>query len=934
MATESHVGCDCCAGVSSETPARIDNAPGLSAIRYRAGRHGTFKASMLARLSGRPVAALAGLGARTDDDFTIAIADGFATMADVLTFYQERNANEAYIRTATERRSVLELARLIGYQVDPGAAADAWLAFLLDEPLVPTAPRTQPVTIAVGTKVQSVPGPDESPQTFETVAAIEGRMERNAIPAQTAEPQPMVRGLREIYLEGTTLQVAAGDIIVIVGDERLGYGLSERWDVRLVRDVDLDLDRNLTRLGWLEGLGSNQPVVDPAQDDVHVYVFRQRAAIFGHNAPDPRLLAMNTALAGLANVADGIWNEFDLSGATVDLDQAYQKLAPGGWLALVSDQIKHDPSSLPGYVELYHVDAVAFPSVAKFAISSKVTRVTLDTPNHVSWYGRRDTLVLAQTEELPLATRPIRAPVYGDRLALATIVPDLALAQPLAVSGKRQHLRVGDVKGLELTLVEGSQVPLGIGDRVVLLTAPTRPDGAGGRVPVLPQELESAMDGRGPAAGSALRWELEDRDGRRGTLDTSAASFTLDPAAKDDPVLGEVVLVAAVPDSVSQDRDRSYLRLGTDLARAYDRDTVRINANVAPATHGESVSELAGSGDASTPNQRFALKQSPLTFVSADTPSGSRSTLRVIVGETLWPERPSLFGAVSGERAHVLRISDDGVAVIGFGDGSEGARLPTGQANVRVRYRKGLGAAGNVRAGQLTTLLTRPLGVASASNPEAATGGEDPERIDDARRNAPLTVLTLGRAVSRRDYEDFARAFAGVAKAHAAWVPSGPRRGIVISVAGPDGASIDQGKVTHQRLAGALAKSADPRLPMAIRSYRDARFVLSVDVKVADDVDDPTTVIDAVRDTLRDAFAFRAREFVQGVSIDEVVAIVHRVRGVVAVDVNQLRRSNQPASPAVRPRLVAAGPSVTGPLIEAAELLTLDAGALLVGQLT
>jgi hypothetical protein len=934
MATESHVGCDCCAGVASETPTRIDNAPGLRAIRYRVGRHATFKTSILARLSGRPAAALAGLGARTDDDFTIAIADGFATMADVLTFYQERNANEAFLRTATERRSVLELARLIGYQLDPGVAADAWLAFLLDEPLVPTVPRTQPVTIPVGTRVQSVPGPDEAPQTFETVAAIEGRMERNAIRVQTAEPQPMVRGLREIYLEGTSLQVAPGDIVLIVGDERLGYGLSERWDVRLVRSMDVDLDRNLTRLGWLEGLGSNQPIVDPAQDDVHAYVFRQRAAIFGHNAPDPRLLATNAGVASLANVGAGTWNNFDLSGKTIDLDQAYQKIAPGGWLALVSDQIKHAPSSLPGYVELYHVDAVAFPSVAEFALSSKVTRVTLDTSNHVDWYGRRDTLVLAQTEELPLATRPIRAPVYGDRIALATIVPDLALAQALAVSGKRQHLRVGDVKGLALTLADGLHLPLGIGDRVALLAAPTRPDGAGGRVPVPPSELEAAMDPAGPGGGSVLRWELEDRDGRRGSIDAAAAAFVLDPASKDDPVVSEVVLVAAVPDSVSQDRDRTYLRLGTALARAYDRQTVRINANVAPATHGESVSELVGGGDASKQNQRFGLKQGPLTFVSADTPSGSRSTLRVIVGETVWPERPSLFGAAPGERSHVLRVADDGVAVVGFGDGTEGARLPTGQANVRVRYRKGLGAAGNVREGQLTTLLTRPLGVASASNPEPATGGEDPERIDDARRNAPLTVLTLGRAVSRRDYEDFARAFAGIAKAHAAWVPSGPRRGIVISVAGPDGASIEAGKITHQRLSGSLAKSADPRLPIAIRSYRHASFVLRVDVKVTDDAADPTAVLDEVRETLRVAFAFDAREFGQGVSIDEAVAVAHRVGGVVAVDVNELRRSDQPASPAVRPRLVAAGPSVSGPVVEAAELLTLDADALVVGQLT
>ena len=53
-----------------------------------------------------------------------------------------------------------------------------------------------------------------------------------------------------------------------------------------------------------------------------------------------------------------------------------------------------------------------------------------------------------------------------------------------------------------------------------------------------------------------------------------------------------------------------------------------------------------------------------------------------------------------------------------------------------------------------------------------------------ARRNAPLTVLTLDRIVSLRDYEDFARAFGGIAKALATWTWDGQRQGIFVTVAG------------------------------------------------------------------------------------------------------------------------------------------------------
>ncbi len=58
---------------------------------------------------------------------------------------------------------------------------------------------------------------------------------------------------------------------------------------------------------------------------------------------------------------------------------------------------------------------------------------------------------------------------------------------------------------------------------------------------------------------------------------------------------------------------------------AYVRSSVRLNANVAPATHGESVQEVLGSGDAALAHQRFILRKPPLTYVSAASASGPRA---------------------------------------------------------------------------------------------------------------------------------------------------------------------------------------------------------------------------------------------------------------------------------------------------------------------
>lgn len=924
--------CGCCAGTDVETPVAIDNRPGLAAIAYRVGTHARFKQSIAARLSSAQYPALAALRARSDDDFTIALADGFALVADAISFYQERLANEAFLRTATERGSVLQLARLLGYELAPGVAADTWLSFALEEARGAPAQVPQPVTIPAGTKVQSVPGPDEDPQTFETVSAIEARVERNAIRAQTRAPQPIPFGLKELYLAGTGHQLAPGDVILIVGKERVEFSGSENWDVRLLTSVEPDDRRDLTRLAWQEGLGHISPHVDPAARPVEVFVFRQRVALFGHNAPDPRLLAKDGTNLGLvANFETGDWHNFNLAAQGVDLDQMYPKIVPGSWLALVSAAIRHRPSSLPGYVELYRAQTVSHRSLSAFGLSGKVTRIELDTSEHLSWYGRRDTLVFAQSEPLPLGKRPVRAPLYGDRIALATVVPGLARAQALAVSGKRQRLRVAhDRTGLSLSLDDGGVAPLAPGDRLALLAAPTRtlPDGT--LQQRTPAQLLAAIDAKDP---TPLAWQLADRDGATGTLVAGGDDLELAPVTDDDPTASEIVFVADLADGVTRDRDRTYLRLAAPLRACYDRETVAINANVAPATHGETVSELLGSGDAAARDQRFVLKQAPLTQVSAETPRGRRSTLAVRVADALWTERPSLYGAGAKEHSYTVRYDDTGGSTVIFGDGVEGARLPTGQQNIRATYRKGLGALGNVRAGQLSTLLTRPLGVTAVTNPEPAAGGQDAESLDDARRNAPLTVLTLERAVSIRDYEDFARGFAGIAKAHAVWVASGPARGVFVTVAGPAGAAVEANGKTHHSLRAALRNFGDALVGLTIASYRAAEFRLSANVKIADDRL-AENVLPAVRTALTDAFSFDAREFGQPVSLDEVVAVIHRVAGVVAVDVNVLRRANQPAWPAVRPRLFAVLPVVTGAVVSPAEILMLDAAALAVEEMT
>ena len=97
-------------------------------------------------------------------------------MLDILTFYQERLANESYLRTATQLRSLIELSRLIGYQPAPGVAALTYLAFTLKAATgQPPNPSTPAITIPQGTQVQSVPAQGQTAQTFRDLGRYSGQ---------------------------------------------------------------------------------------------------------------------------------------------------------------------------------------------------------------------------------------------------------------------------------------------------------------------------------------------------------------------------------------------------------------------------------------------------------------------------------------------------------------------------------------------------------------------------------------------------------------------------------------------------------------------------------------------------------------------------------------------------------------------------------------
>ena len=93
-------------------------AAGLPAIPRQTQAFPEVRIALLAEVARH--VALDGWQARGERDFGVMWLEMWAYVSDVLGFYDERIANESYIRTAVRRPSLRRIVDLLGYVPAPG----------------------------------------------------------------------------------------------------------------------------------------------------------------------------------------------------------------------------------------------------------------------------------------------------------------------------------------------------------------------------------------------------------------------------------------------------------------------------------------------------------------------------------------------------------------------------------------------------------------------------------------------------------------------------------------------------------------------------------------------------------------------------------------------------------------------------------------------
>ena len=727
-------------------PQVVCNPSALSAISYRIGDFVAFRQQLLRALPNE--AALTAWQPGAEGDLAVQMIEWWAYLADILTFYNERIANEDYLTTAQLPESVNHLVQALGYRPRPALGSRVQLAGLL------SAGARTPVTVPQGLQVQSKPGPGQQPQVFEldAQASLGSPDAISAVVNPTSAP--LLGSDGGLWLSGKVTGVNAGDRLLLANAQAITSQTIADYAWINVTNVTPETDalgNAVTQINFTPisgALASNAQAAD--------YVLlrsAQSGPLWSYPEPAASKVISNTC-AHLASVARG--------------------LAVGG-IALFDI-----PDSAGGAA------ATAATSAARRTRSAAAILRGLPLAGAASPTG--------------LAPTPVIVAAYAEIVWYAngcgTTPPSTTASNPVpAVSIPHTQLGFSGLSGSSWPSI-ASQVTVRWGWRPV-----------GQIVPVL-----TATDLVYPTSGASL------------SPAPGAPAFPQSavPVLLEDPAYNAVSAVAAPASSLA-----GAVSLGQLSAQPAGGLASPIQAlfNLMPFSRGKTVpSETLGSGNPSVAGQDFTLSKSPVTYF-ADSASisgnGFSSTVSVSVNGVRWTDVQSFYGQKPNAQVYVLYEDDGGSTHVAFGDGVNGALVPTGVNNVVATYRYGAGAQAPATE-TLTVVQTPTPGLKGVRNPLAPTGGADADSAAKLSELAPASVLTFNRAVSLDDYAAIAATAAGVTQAVAEYVfdAAAQRPKVTLWIAGDANAGA--------QVAAALSGIAMPNQGLSIKSATSIETTLSL----------------------------------------------------------------------------------------------------------
>lgn len=656
-------------------PATISNRPSLSRIEYRIGRYSDFRAQMLSALDRSPL--LTGWTHRQADDPGIALLEGAAILGDILTFYQELYANEAWLGTAAWPESIAALVRLIGYRPAPGLGGSGYVVFEIGGESQATVPAGFPFSAQIAGM--------SAPANFETAQSIVALPSLSRFSLYAASEVPGIyAGANQFATEADDLASAgvtlkANDRLMLVNDS----AVSER-QIAVVKSVSTVLDQTVVTIAgtWQGG--------DLGGASMTAYKLGRTFRAFGYNAP-----ATQFSLDSSNN----------LSSSPVDTTMLVQSILEGFPLERQVDDLSAGITML---VDLQVTNLLGFTT------NSFSTQTALSVKSDTDQVGP---LQGGITRVAFQSAGGYRILEFTDR---RTALCYEVIGAGFPVTGVRQVVSGADTSQLDWFGDGASYQAL---DGRLLQFVALNPDDTAARIEEATVAIDRAEIGD-PAAVAV----------RRLTLAPALTQFT----------------TADFPSSNS---------------------SVVVFGNVAPMTQGKTQpAAVLGNGDSRQVYQSFQLPKAPLTWLLDEALTPPRQPeVTILVNQIAWSEVDSFFASGPKDQVYILREDNAGNTWVQFGDGVNGAVLPSGVGNVTATYRTGNAANGWRQSGAKPHANGRVPNLTHLRLYDEVTGGTADEDSEHVRQTAPGRVEELGRIVSLGDFEYEALALPGVEKALAVW---------------------------------------------------------------------------------------------------------------------------------------------------------------------
>lgn len=341
----------------------------------------------------------------------------------------------------------------------------------------------------------------------------------------------------------------------------------------------------------------------------------------------------------------------------------------------------------------------------------------------------------------------------------------------------------------------------------------------------------------------------------------------------------------------------THIQFASTLTHYYDPATLRFFANIAPAVHGETVTkELIASTEQGKPFQRFELHRSPLTvyqdedgqlknFLSLNVHLSGARNGRMPLSEK-WQQTAAILKSAAHQRDYEIYFNGKGKTEILFGDGVHGRIPQAGGENVFASYRVGGGALGNLPAGAIKLLRTKPLGVKSVFNPVPAQGGADPVVFGTLRENAPQSLDYLDLIISSDDCLKYARQFAGVTQASLTRLQCQHQPIWVVCIDASCLSLADKAQLASEL---ALAIKAILSHPVDVRVVLARWRYFHVSAKVwGKNLATTPDLIDDLKQSVSNHYFNLSNSLGKDVDIAHITAVLQKQAGVAGVEVTQL----------------------------------------------